>query len=72
MWCASKWLSINNVSLDTERMIVEAQEEPLIKFLETIGVKAIKVPFRHVFSLGGGFHCHTCDIRRRGDLQSYF
>ena len=69
---SSAWLSANSLSLDTERIIVEAQEYPLIKFYEDIGLKCIKVPFRNAFAVGGGFHCYTCDIRRRGDLESYF
>lgn len=36
------------------------------------GISTIKVSIRHANSLGGGFHCWTCDIRRRGTLQSYF
>lgn len=36
------------------------------------GIKTIKVSIRHANSLGGGFHCWTTDVRRRGTLQSYF
>lgn len=36
------------------------------------GIKTIKVNIRHANSLGGGFHCWTTDVRRRGTLQSYF
>ena len=32
----------------------------------------IPVHFRNFGSLGGAFHCATCDIRRRGNLKSYF
>lgn len=72
LWASSAWLSINTLSLDTERIIVEAQELPLIEFYEKLGIKCIKVPFRHAYSIGGGIHCYTCDVRRKGELQSYF
>lgn len=36
------------------------------------GINTIKVNIRHANSLGGGFHCWTTDVRRRGTLQSYF
>lgn len=36
------------------------------------GIKTIKVNIRHANSLGGGFHCWTTDVRRRGTLESYF
>ena len=72
MWASSTWLSMNTLSLDTERIMVEEQELPLIELYEKLGFKCIKVPFRHAYSIGGGLHCYTCDIRRRGELESYF
>ena len=41
-------------------------------FLLHIGIECIKVSIRFANSLGGGFHCWTTDVRRRGTLQSYF
>ena len=72
LYFTSKWVSINVLSLDEERVVVEEQEKPLIRFLRTHGFHPIPVPFRHFMSLGGAFHCATVDIRRRGTLQSYF
>ncbi|MEE8305327.1 MAG: amidinotransferase, partial [Candidatus Tectomicrobia bacterium] len=72
LYFTSKWLSINVLSLDEERILVEEQEKPLIAFLKAHGFEPIPVPFRNFMSLGGAFHCATCDIRRRGTLQSYF
>lgn len=68
---ASKWISMNLLSIDTERIIVERQEEPTQKLLKDLGFKVIPVDFRHVYSFGGSFHCTTCDIRRDGQLESY-
>lgn len=63
---------MNTLSLDTERILVEAQEQPLIDMYEELGLKVIKVPFRNAQNLGGGLHCYTCDVRRKGTLESYF
>jgi glycine amidinotransferase len=68
----SKWLSVNVLSLDETRVVVEAAEKPLIAYLKRHGFEPIPVPFRNFGSLGGGFHCATCDIRRSGRRQSYF
>ena len=36
------------------------------------GFEPIPCPFMNYKIFGGGFHCATLDIRRRGELQSYF
>ncbi|MCB9528216.1 MAG: amidinotransferase [bacterium] len=69
---SSSWLSLNLLSLDETRVFVEAAEKPMIDFLRRHGFEPIPIPFRHFGSLGGAFHCATCDVRRRGTLQSYF
>jgi glycine amidinotransferase len=68
----SKWLSVNVLSLDERRVVVEAAERPMIDCLKRHGFEPIPVPFRNFGSLGGGFHCATCDIRRRGERRCYF
>ncbi|MDB4955286.1 MAG: hypothetical protein JWO36_2855 [Myxococcales bacterium] len=67
-----QWLSMNMLSLDEKRVIVEESEEPLIKALREWGFDPIPCPFRTNYRYGGSFHCATVDIRRRGTLQSYF
>ncbi len=67
-----RWLSMNVLNLDEERVIVEASEEPMIKQLRDWGFKPIPCHFRKCYRYGGGFHCATVDVRRKGDLQSYF
>ncbi len=69
---SSVWLSMNVVMLDPQRVIVEATQEPLIKMLADWGFEPIPCPFANHFNYGGGFHCATLDVRRRGTLQSYF
>lgn len=53
-------------------MVVEAHEETTIKAFKEWGFTPIPVPFRNFLPFGGSFHCATCDIRRTGELQSYF
>ena len=72
MFMSSRWVNMNVLMLDEKRVIVESQEEPLIRALTDFGFTCIPCPFRHVMSFGGAFHCVTCDVRRRGTLQSYF
>lgn len=68
----SDWISINVLMLDEERVIVEQKQEPLIKALKDWGFKPIPCAFDNYYPFMGGFHCATLDIRRRGELQSYF
>uniref|UniRef100_UPI0009B46333 glycine amidinotransferase, mitochondrial-like n=1 Tax=Monopterus albus TaxID=43700 RepID=UPI0009B46333 len=72
LWMSSKWLSMNVLMLDEKRVMVEANETTIQKMFESLGIMPIKVNIRHANSLGGGFHCWTTDVRRRGTLQSYF
>uniref|UniRef100_A0A8B9JGU7 Glycine amidinotransferase n=1 Tax=Astyanax mexicanus TaxID=7994 RepID=A0A8B9JGU7_ASTMX len=72
LWMSSKWLSMNVLMLDEKRVMVDANESTIQKMFENLGIKTIKVSIRHANSLGGGFHCWTTDVRRRGTLQSYF
>lgn len=72
MFMSSRWVNMNVLMLDEKRVVVEKQEEPLIQALKRFGFTCIPCDFRHVMSFGGAFHCVTCDVRRRGTLQSYF
>lgn len=68
----SEWISMNILSLDERTVVVEAEEGPMIKLLESLGCRVLTCPFDQVYKFGGSFHCCTSDIRRRGSLQSYF
>lgn len=71
LFMSSGWLSMNVLSLDEKRVVVERQEEPLIRALKQWGFQPIGVDFRHFYTFGGSIHCATLDVRRRGELQSY-
>lgn len=68
----SKWISLNVLMIDQQRVIVEAGQTSLIKAFQDWGFEVIKCPFINFAPFGGSFHCATLDIRRRGQLESYF
>ncbi|HEV3459549.1 MAG TPA: amidinotransferase [Thermoanaerobaculia bacterium] len=68
----SNWVSMNVLMLDERRVIVEREEEPLVRALRSWGFDPIPLGFRGFNPFGGAFHCATLDIRRRGTLESYF
>lgn len=68
----SNWLSINVLMLDPQRILVEASQKSMIKALKSWGFEPIPCEFRHYAPFGGSFHCATLDVRRRGELRSYF
>jgi glycine amidinotransferase len=68
----SKWISLNVLSLDEKRVIVERTQTSLMKMLKEHGFEPIPCAFVNYLPFGGAFHCATLDIRRRGEMQSYF
>lgn len=67
----SKWISVNVLSLDEKRVIVEKTQVGMIRKLKEYGFEPIACSFANYLPFGGAFHCATLDIRRRGALQSY-
>ncbi|HBL29601.1 MAG TPA: amidinotransferase [Acidobacteria bacterium] len=72
LYMSSRWVSMNLLMLDEERVIVERQEHELIQKLRDWGFKPISCNFTNFYAFGGSFHCATLDVRRRGDAASYF
>jgi N-dimethylarginine dimethylaminohydrolase len=68
----SKWIDMNLFSISPNLVVVDQDQTALIKLLEKQGIDVIRLKLRHSKMLGGGFHCITLDIRRRGSLQRYF
>lgn len=71
LYMTSKWINMNILSVDEERVLVEAQDEPMIQLFKRLGMKPIPVPFRNFNTFGGSFHCATCDVRRAGKQQAW-
>ncbi|GAA1461778.1 hypothetical protein NE857_02065 [Nocardiopsis exhalans] len=69
---SSRWLSMNLLVIGDERVVVDKHEEPTIKMLKSLGIKPVLVDFKDHYVFGGGLHCATLDVRRRGGLKSYF
>ncbi len=68
----SKWIDMNLFSINPDLVVVDEGQSALISLLEKQGLEVIPLKLRHSKMLGGGFHCITLDIRRRGTLQRYF
>lgn len=71
LFMSSRWLSMNILMLDQERVMVERNDTNIIKAFKNWGFKPIPCNFRNFNRFGGSFHCATADIRRSGKLQSY-
>jgi len=70
---SSRWLSMNVLSINKDKIIVEAGEKAMISFLEQEhGFDVCPIDFRDVFEFGGSLHCSTWDVRRDGVCKNYF
>jgi glycine amidinotransferase len=72
LYMTSKWINMNVLSLDEKRVLVEREDAPMIRALRDFGLQPIPCSFLDFNTFGGSFHCATADIRRRGELASYF
>ncbi len=68
----SKWIDMNLFSISPNLVVVDQDQTALIKLLEKQGLDVIPLKLRHSKMLGGGYHCITLDIRRKGTLEQYF
>lgn len=68
---ASKWIGMNFMMVTPSLAIVDRAQIPLIRELERRRVEVIPLQLRHARTLGGGFHCVTLDVRRKGALETY-
>ncbi|MBL4647910.1 MAG: inosamine-phosphate amidinotransferase 1 [Gammaproteobacteria bacterium] len=66
------WLGMNFLMLSPTLAVVDQHQKALIKLLESHGIDVLPLLLRHGRTLGGGFHCITLDVRRKGTLESYF
>ena len=61
----SRYIDTNVLSIDGDKIIVNALSPQLIKCLEQNGFTPIPVRHRHRRIFGGGFHCFTLDVKRK-------
>jgi len=69
---SSKWIALNILALDRETVVVADHDTALIKALEERNFTCVTLPFKNVIEFGGGIHCGSQDIRRRGEREDYF
>jgi len=68
----SDWIDMNLFSINPNLAVVDRDQTALIRLLEKHGIDVIPLKLRHSKMLGGGFHCVTLDVRRKGRLETYF
>ena len=61
---ASKWIGMNILSLDPETVVVDPFYKKLIALLQDNNYNVIEAPLTHARTIGGGWHCVTCDLER--------
>ena len=71
-YISTVWLGMNLLVVNPHLAIVDAQQTALIKLLERNQFDVIPLTLRHARKLGGGFHCVTLDVRRKGQKEDYF
>ena len=72
MCIGSDWIDMNALSISPNLVVVDRNQPTLIKLLEREGLDVIPLKLRHSKLLGGGPHCVTLDVRRKGTLERYF
>jgi N-dimethylarginine dimethylaminohydrolase len=68
---SSKWVGLNLLMINPSLAVVDRRQHNLIRQLDHRGIDTLQLELRHARVLGGGFHCVTLDVRRRGSLESY-
>ena len=68
----TKYIDLNVLSIDEDKIIVNSLFPELIDTLEKHGFTPIPVRHRHRRIFGGGFHCFTLDTVRENSLEDYF
>ncbi|MFO0868618.1 MAG: hypothetical protein U0935_06675 [Pirellulales bacterium] len=69
---ASRHITVNVLSVDQDRVILNDYATQTIRLLEHEGFTPIPIRFRHSRVFGGGIHCVSLDVRRRETLEDYF
>jgi N-dimethylarginine dimethylaminohydrolase len=69
---SSPWIGMNLLMINPNLAVVEESQKKLIALLESHKIEVCPLPMRHQRTLGGGFHCVSLDLNRKGSLESYF
>jgi scyllo-inosamine-4-phosphate amidinotransferase 1 len=68
---ASTWIGMNLLMIRPDLAVADARQPDLLRLLEKHGIDVLPMTLTHARTLGGGFHCVSLDVRRRGQLESY-
>ena len=63
---------MNVLVIDPKTVCAEASEVYQLEQLDRLGFEVIPIPFRDAYPFGGGLHCATADVLRRGAREDYF
>jgi hypothetical protein len=63
---------VNMLVINPNLVFCTNYNEGVFKFLKSIDVEPVIMPFRHRFFWDAGLHCLTLDTVREGGMQSYF
>jgi glycine amidinotransferase len=69
---SSVWLSMNVLVLDPKTVCVEETEVYQAEQLDRLGMEVVPVKLRDAYPFGGGLHCCTADVWRKGECVDYF
>lgn len=68
---ASTWVGMNLLVVRPGLVVADRRQPDLIRALERHGIDVLALQLSHARTLGGGFHCVSLDVRRRGTLETY-
>lgn len=63
---------VNMLVINPELVFCPTKDETAFRYIESIGMTPVHVPFRHRHFWDGGLHCLTVDTRRKGTQQNYW
>lgn len=69
---SSNSIALNLLSINENLIMVDMNQIPLMRELKKYKIESIPLNMRHSRTLGGGFHCVTLDLKRKGTFRSYF
>lgn len=68
---SSPAIGLNLLSINEKLVIVDENQRSLIAKLKDHNIDSVPMRLRHAKILGGGFHCVTLDLNRKGTLEQY-
>lgn len=67
----SVWIGMNLLVIQPGLVVVDDRQHDLIRMLARARIDVLPLRLTHSRTFGGGFHCVSLDVRRRGRLETY-